>query len=317
MRNASELSGLRFVLGERGGLTTAPSSTSGRYEGFRSKREAYMIEAKKPIFVSYMAEDQHIARQVVEQMRAADLDTFFAPQDIRPGSSWQVEIYSQLRSASALVAIFTPRSMGNAWVMAECSAAWILGIPVFSFAMFTPVTDLPAFASSLQALTIETPSQLGHAISEVKKRLASHSHRNYTWAQVASVMMTIDEELRDNFVQTDLVVGSGRGGAICGAMIASRRGIPLKVCDLQKGKDRTVDLTSLTKQHFQDRHVLVVEYYRNTGETFRKIEQKLQKEGAAGICSVAVLCQEHQIESVDVWAEKVKTYIRPPWQNCI
>jgi hypoxanthine phosphoribosyltransferase len=248
-------------------------------------------------------------------MQRAGLDVFFAPLHVRPGWEWQPQLNTQLKMASALVAIFTPRSISNSWVMAECSATWILGVPVFSFAMFTPMTDLPAFASSLQARVIETPEQLSTAILEVKEHLESSTQRTNTWSQVSTAMIAIDQKLRDLFVPTDLVVGSGRGGAICGAIIASRRGIPLKVCDLQKGTARDVDLSPLAKGDFKGRHILVVEYYRNTGTTFDRIRKQLLRRGAESVYSVALLCKEAQRRKVNVFAEKVQSFIRPPWQT--
>ena len=274
-----------------------------------------IIEQRKAIFVSYTGDDQHIAQEVVERMRDKDLDPFFAPQDIPHGTAWQTELYAQLRFASAVVAIFTPRSITNSWVLAECSAAWILGIPVFSFVMFTPLSQLPAFASTIQARIIETPNQLDAAIEQVKEQLSKYSLRTDSWTHIAAAIAAVDQKLRDEFVPTDIVVGIGRGGAVCGAVIASRRGISLKVCDLKKGKSCEVDLSSLQSSEFLHRHVLVVEYYRNTGKTFSQVQIALQKQKIASICSVAVICRKGQENKVDFIVEKVEDFVRPPWQT--
>ena len=228
---------------------------------------------------------------------------------------WQADIYRSLRSASGLVAIFTPRSIENPWVLAECSAAWILGVPVFSLSMFCSLSKLPAFASSLQAMCIETDSQMKDAVKRIKHQLSQSHHRTESWTHIENALCAIDQRLRDDFIQTDIVVGSGRGGAICGAWIAARRGVPLLVCDLQKGDKKDVNVKCLEHEDLKGRFVLFVEYYRNTGATFEKISKALKDRNVKSQCSVAIICKKGNGGNLNYTLEEVDEFIRPPWQS--
>ena len=199
--------------------------------------------------------------------------------------------------------------------MAECSAAWILGIPVFSLTMFVPISELPAFTSTFQALSIETPEGVENAIFEIQQQINNSQMIEYTWTRLYGALLEIEGQLREKFVEPDVVVGSGKGGAICGAFLAARRGVRLKVCDLRKGHTLSLDWSSLSEEDIAHKHILIVEYLRNTGKTFESIRDHVNSKGAKDVTSASLLCVEEQVGAIDFYAEKVHRFIRPPWQH--
>ena len=272
----------------------------------------------KPIFVSFSTNDLHIAHDVSSALSSGGLSPFLAAEHLPIAGDWQADIYSQLQQSLAVVAILTPRSIASSWVLTETSAAWALGIPIFPLTMCLDGPNLPSFISSVQSHSIETPDLFNRAIADIIERVGGKK-RQYSWPKIWRMLDDVDRQLQDEFVPPDMIIGSGKGGTICGAILATNRGIRLKSCDLRKAGPPNklyVDRSALNKRHLDGKDVLVVEYYRDTGKTFEKIRRRAKACGAKNVYAAAILQRKRtQMQQLDAVAEIVKTFIRPPWHS--
>lgn len=272
----------------------------------------------KSVFVSFSTNDLHLAHDVSEALSKGGLSPFLAAEHLPMARNWQADIYDQLQQSLAVVAILTPRSMDSSWVLTETSAAWALGIPIFPLTMCLDGPRLPSFISSVQSHSIETPDLFQKAIDDIIARVGSKK-RQYSWPKIWRMLDDVDRQLQDEFVLPDMIIGSGKGGTICGAILATKRGIRLKSCDLRKGGPPNklyVDCNSLKKRDLKGKDVLVIEYFRDTGKTFKKIRHRAIKGGAKNVYAAALVQHKRKrMQQLDAVAEIVKSFIRPPWHS--
>jgi hypoxanthine phosphoribosyltransferase len=98
---------------------------------------------------------------------------------------------------------------------------------------------------------------------------------------------------KDRF-QPNLFIGVGRGGAICAGVFASQFGFhPLKVVDCQfqgAGENRTpkIDDSTLTRQSLLGKNILVIEWARQSGKTYRLIRERIASMNPASLRSFAI-----------------------------
>lgn len=65
----------------------------------------YWVQGQFRVFITHIASQSHLARQIQEGLRVHRISSFVAHEDIVPTSDWQDEIERALRSAHALVAL--------------------------------------------------------------------------------------------------------------------------------------------------------------------------------------------------------------------
>jgi TolB-like protein len=74
------------------------------------------------IFLSYNREDQDVARRFAESFGAAGLDVWW-DSTLKAGEAYDEVTENALKSAKAVVVLWSPRSVGSRWVRAEATLA--------------------------------------------------------------------------------------------------------------------------------------------------------------------------------------------------
>jgi phosphoglycerate dehydrogenase-like enzyme len=75
------------------------------------------------IFVSYVAEDTSIAREIAGGLEAAGYSTWYFEHNVVPGSSYVKQISQALNNCCAFVVVASPRSIDSDQVTKEVIAA--------------------------------------------------------------------------------------------------------------------------------------------------------------------------------------------------
>jgi hypothetical protein len=75
------------------------------------------------VFISYPHEASRDASQFASALKAKGLDTWYAEENLAPGSDWKKEISSALSSANAVVFIVTPDYEPSSWQQEEYMTA--------------------------------------------------------------------------------------------------------------------------------------------------------------------------------------------------
>jgi hypoxanthine phosphoribosyltransferase len=279
-----------------------------------------MSTSEKPttsVFVSFAEADKQIAHDfVMKPLEEAGLQPFVAPVHIPAGAAWQNELLKELRNASALIALCSEQSLRRDWVLEEYGAAWALGIPIFPLTLRLSNKKLPGLLRSYEALPFGGPEERKQAIREIVKNVTAR----YSWDNVRAAIRSIHETLRKRINPPDYIVGSGKGGAICGAMLADIFGCRFKACNIRKwdcnGEERRdVDLSALTDNALAGKHVLVFEYFHDTGSTYNIISEHILKQGACSVIPATLLCAQKERKRVKYHSRLVTELICPPWQD--
>ena len=74
------------------------------------------------IFISYSRDDQAVARQYADALKAEGFSVWW-DTELRPGESFDAVIEAALRAAKAVVVLWSPRSVASRWVRAEATLA--------------------------------------------------------------------------------------------------------------------------------------------------------------------------------------------------
>lgn len=241
------------------------------------------------IFLSYSSQDSNIAKELQAKLQAASLTCFMAEKDIKVSQKWETQIVDALRTADQILILITPRSVSSKWVMLESGAAWVLKKKLVPVLMFCKPDELPEPIKNFQARYIETGSQVDDLVSELLLVKPRGSTRGRNVAPEILTFHDILFELAESARRMieakyvpDVIVGSGRGGAICGGILSANFGHKeLKLVDCHfKWKDEEritiVDFTSLNRKSIADKKILIVESTRQSGETYRKIFTKVK-----------------------------------------
>lgn len=72
-------------------------------------------------FISYSSEDEAWVHRLVDDLKAADLDIFFAPLSLRPGRLWMPELEAGISSSFAGVVVLSPAALASPMVRFEFS----------------------------------------------------------------------------------------------------------------------------------------------------------------------------------------------------
>ena len=87
------------------------------------------------IFISHSSQDDAAATRVQRALKDAHYDATFLgfdpEQGIPPGRDWEDELYRQLKTCSAVVALCSPASLASRWCFAEITQAKALRKPIF------------------------------------------------------------------------------------------------------------------------------------------------------------------------------------------
>jgi len=275
---------------------------------------------KYDVFLSYSQQDQHIASDLAAKMEALHLNCFMAPMDIGSGEQWERAIREALLQSEHILVLITPRSKNSKWVLMECGAAWVQEKTLMPLTQFVEPEEFVSCLRGFQGRVIETDAQVRSVLEEISNIVhPDEPLQELTFAHIVAKLKDIGKTLRLANFSPDVVIGSGRGGAICAAIFASTLGKRrLKVVDCEfKGvgdsRSASIDNSSLQEKDICDKNILVVEWARRKGQVFRLIEQKLNELKPAGIQWVAMFWTRESEPGPDFVAFDSQAVPLPPW----
>jgi formylglycine-generating enzyme required for sulfatase activity len=127
------------------------------------------------VFLSYAHEDAELARRVSDDLRAAGLAVWMAPESIQPGELWAKAIDRGLRESGIFVVMLTPNAAASSWVEHEILVAVQFErnrqmrhlIPLL--AQPCDLNRLPALLQSYQA--VDLVNRYDYGLSQVVARV--------------------------------------------------------------------------------------------------------------------------------------------------
>lgn len=279
------------------------------------------------IFLSYSHHDSSIAKEIYTSLERQGLSCFMAEKDVKVSAKWEKQIREALRCSGQVLILITPRSLNSNWLYLESGASWILQKELIPILMFINPNDLPEPLREYQARTIETKQQIEELVNELGEQRPSGSHRggntdpdNFTFQDLHAELNNFLNRITKERWIPDLVIGSGRGGVIVAAIIATNLGhIPLKMIDCQfqwvgSKRSSTIDSKSIIKEDIINKKVLVVESTRQAGETYRLIKKELEKYSPAEIRSFATIWRTDSPSKPDYYAFALDSIPIEPWE---
>jgi hypoxanthine phosphoribosyltransferase len=277
-------------------------------------------------FLSYSHLDSSIAQELHADLTAAKLSCFMAEKDISIADRWEGQIRAALRASHQTLLLITPRSCNSTWVLLESGACWVLDKKVVPLLMFVSPEQLPDTIRSYQAKVIETKAQRQQLVAELAAQQPRGAHRGLnvrpdriTFQDVLAELQVFLLRISQQRWTPDLIVGSGRGGIIAAAIIATNLGHkPLRMLDVQfewRGSKRitTIAGSSLQKSDVYGKKVLVVESTRQAGDTFKLIEAELLAYGPGEIRSFATVWRTGSPSTPDYYAFHLDAIPSEPW----
>ncbi len=82
------------------------------------------------VFLSHAMADRALAQRVTKLLSTHLNSRVFTNQDIKPGERWQAKLRKRLENADVFVALLTPNSIADSWLLQETGAAWGLDKPI-------------------------------------------------------------------------------------------------------------------------------------------------------------------------------------------
>lgn len=250
------------------------------------------------VFLSHASLDYPTADEIRDRLRELGIESFLSELDIVVGTAWPTDILEKVQACEALVVVVTPRSVSSSWVSAECGIALAAGKKVFPLCKLVDPNDLPDIIKStnLQIRSIETSQDVESAVRNVARQLnVDPTDYRLTWDDLDAILSSFCDDLsrrEDHAFVPDILVGTGKRGAICGALLAKKLRMRLKVVEIiERHDDRCIlDMSALSgdKKAIEDRRVLVVEYIRFTGSVVKKVRKRLKKLGAREVKCLAI-----------------------------
>jgi formylglycine-generating enzyme required for sulfatase activity len=116
------------------------------------------------VFISYASEDAPIAQAICGRLEGKGIRCWIAPRDIRPGADWQAEIVAAIRSARAVVLVFSAHANASLEVPREISIASKQGLSIITFRIedVAPVGSLDYALNTVHWLDAITPPVEDH-----------------------------------------------------------------------------------------------------------------------------------------------------------
>ncbi|RPJ24572.1 MAG: TIR domain-containing protein [Chloroflexi bacterium] len=233
------------------------------------------------IFLSYSHLDSNIALELREKFLASGLTCFMAEKSLEVGDQWINQVREAIRESETILILITPRSVSSKWVYMEVGAAWMENKKIIPLTQFVDISGLPELIKNLQAKSIETEKEKLGLVYELIGRKGATAPVIITFEFIVDKIRLAKSLMDKDRFQPNLFIGLGRGGAICAGIFASHFGFhSLKAVDCQfKGLgDRRItilDDSSLTKKTVSGKNVLVIEWARQSGRTYKLIKEKI------------------------------------------
>ncbi len=99
--------------------------------------------ARRPVrvFLSHAMADRALAQRVTTLLGRHSNSRVFTNEDIKPGERWQTKLLKQLENADVFVALLTPNSIADSWLLQETGAAWGLDKPIIPLVSRLDILD--------------------------------------------------------------------------------------------------------------------------------------------------------------------------------
>lgn len=143
-----------------------------------------MDTAKPVVFISHASDDKEIVNALDELIRDAfhtDFEIFNSSNEsISPGESWRDKIFVKLKSANAVLVVYTPQSVNRAWVNFEAGGAWVLENKkdyVIPCGVGLNVGKLPSVISHLNGLDLSFREDIGKLIDRLASLNETSPHK--------------------------------------------------------------------------------------------------------------------------------------------
>ncbi len=112
---------------------------------------------KRPlkVFLSHSYDDTAVARKIRDLLFQRLSTRVFLHDDLRAGENWQSKLQKELREADVFVALLTPNSIADSWLLQETGAAWGLEKPIIPLVARQDILDrFPIQLRSYPALNL-------------------------------------------------------------------------------------------------------------------------------------------------------------------
>jgi hypothetical protein len=113
---------------------------------------------KRPvkIFLSHSYDDTAVARKIRDLLFQHLSLRVFLHDDLSAGENWQSKLQKELRDAEVFVALLTPNSIADSWLLQETGAAWGLDKPIIPIVSRPDILDrFPIQLRSYPALDLK------------------------------------------------------------------------------------------------------------------------------------------------------------------
>jgi len=133
------------------------------------------------IFISHAHADRHLATKLVTLLKNAlglrgAQDVFCSSREgagVTPGAEIREEVVQHLKSASALIVLLTPKSVGSPWVWFEAGAR--MAVDTHADPLFAVPADrfktLPAVIADRRGVSLDNPTEVHALVAEVARQL--------------------------------------------------------------------------------------------------------------------------------------------------
>lgn len=274
---------------------------------------------KYDIFLSYSHLDRDIAIELEEKLKANGLNCFLSEKSLESGVKWVPAVQKSIKESERVLILVTPRSVNCKWVYIEAGAAWMENKTIVPLVQFVDLSELPEIMKNVQVKRIETEAQKLHLVREMSKGESKVSSIQISLDLIFDQVKLAKSQMDQDRFYPNLFIGSGRGGAICASLFASCFALhALKVVSLQfigAGERRTtkIDESSLVKEDIIDKNVLVVEWVRQTGETFALLKEKVLSLNPASLKSYVLFWTKRSQETPDYYGIVASSAPNNPW----
>ncbi len=276
------------------------------------------------IFLSYSHLDRLIALELEDKLRTNGLSCFMSEKGIGAGSKWLPQIRDSIKSSKRIMVLITPRSISSKWILLETGAAWMENKEIIPLLQFIDPAEIDDVAKNHQSRIIETESQKLELIHELLQKETGKNPEKITFPVLLEKIQYAGSQMANRMRFTpDIFIGSGRAGAICAGIFGNHFGHkPIKVVDCHfvgSGDKRKtlIDDCSICPCSSKDifgKNILIVEWERQTGKTYKIIEEKLLNHGPAEIQSYAFFWKEGVCGVPGYYSYSGDTAPVPPWE---
>jgi len=143
---------------------------------------------KQPrVFLSYAYTDIDRAHKIRELLRRLGIQVFLR-EDLSAGENWQPKLRKALEDAEVFVALLTPWSIADSWLLQETGAAWGLKKPIIPLVARQDILDrFPIQLRSYPALDLkelDTPEGSERFAEGLRQALAeSQGSSRFTYVE--------------------------------------------------------------------------------------------------------------------------------------